>query len=55
MYAKARTGEIGEFTGISSPYEIPENPEIIINTDCSVEENCEKIIAYLVQNNFISS
>lgn len=32
MYAKARTGQIKEFTGISSPYEEPENPELVIDT-----------------------
>ena len=32
LYKKARDGEIKDFTGINSPYEIPENPEIIIDT-----------------------
>lgn len=32
LYAKARNGEINEFTGISSPYEAPENADIVINT-----------------------
>ena len=32
MYVKARAGKIPEFTGISSPYEIPENPELVVNT-----------------------
>jgi len=39
LYAKARSGEIKNFTGIDSPYEIPENPDIIINTEqTSIEE-----------------
>jgi len=40
LYKKARTGEIPEFTGISSPYEIPENPELNINTGTVALENC---------------
>ena len=32
LYEKARAGQIAEFTGISSPYEIPENPELVVNT-----------------------
>jgi len=43
-----RAGEIPEFTGISSPYEKPENPEIIVDTDKdSVEKCAEKIIDHL--------
>jgi adenylylsulfate kinase len=33
LYKKARAGEINDFTGISSPFEKPENPDIIVNTD----------------------
>jgi adenylylsulfate kinase len=33
LYKKARAGEIDDFTGISSPFEKPENPDIIVNTD----------------------
>lgn len=32
LYKKARAGQVSEFTGISSPYEVPENPELVINT-----------------------
>jgi adenylylsulfate kinase len=32
LYKKARAGQIAEFTGISSPYEAPENPELTVNT-----------------------
>ena len=32
LYAKARAGIIKEFTGISDPYEVPENPEMVIDT-----------------------
>lgn len=48
MYKKARRGEISEFTGISSPYEEPENAEIIVNTDeYSVDECVNQIISQL--------
>ena len=48
MYAKARRGEIKEFTGISSPYERPENPEMIIETGKFNLEQCvEMILTYL--------
>ncbi|KAI0206436.1 Adenylylsulfate kinase-domain-containing protein [Astrocystis sublimbata] len=48
LYKKARSGEIKEFTGISSPYEAPENPEITIRTaERSVEECVADIVAWL--------
>ncbi len=48
LYKKARLGVIKEFTGISSPYEKPENPEIVINTDKqSLDECVDKILDYL--------
>lgn len=54
MYAKARNGEIKNFTGISSPYESPTNPEIhVINNDISLEEASQQIINYLLENNYI--
>lgn len=54
LYSRARKGEIPEFTGISSPYEPPDNPEITLHTDKeSVVESVEKIMAYLRQKKFI--
>ncbi|PRR82219.1 adenylyl-sulfate kinase [Clostridium vincentii] len=48
LYKKARAGEIKNFTGITSPYEKPENPEITVHTDTqSIEECVESIKAYL--------
>lgn len=45
MYQKALRGEIKEFTGISDPYEEPENPEIILETDKeTLEESARKVI-----------
>ena len=40
LYARARAGEIPEFTGISSPFEEPENPEVIVCSDISDIEEC---------------
>lgn len=45
LYAKAIAGEIPDFTGISSPYETPETPEIVIETDLqTVEQSVDNII-----------
>jgi adenylylsulfate kinase len=40
MYKKARAGLISDFTGISSPYEAPDNPELLINTGGSTLDDC---------------
>ena len=54
MYAKARRGEIKNFTGISSPYENPVNPEIhIINNNISLEAAADQIINYLLEKDYI--
>lgn len=45
LYKKARKGEIKQFTGIDQPYEVPKNPEIIINTNELSIEECVKIIS----------
>jgi adenylylsulfate kinase len=48
LYAKARAGEIKEFTGISSPYEAPENPELRIDTGSHDLEACvAQVLSYL--------
>lgn len=48
LYKKARAGEIPEFTGINSPYEAPENPELVIHTDeHSIQECVDQVIDYL--------
>ncbi|ADI31597.1 adenylyl-sulfate kinase [Staphylothermus hellenicus] len=50
LYKKALRGEIKHFTGISDPYEPPENPDIVVDTvKYSVEENVAKIINYLAR------
>ena len=54
LYKKARKGEIPEFTGITSPYEEPDAPELVIETDkLSIEEAADKIIAYLATQKII--
>lgn len=54
LYKKARSGDIQEFTGISSPYEVPENPEIIVRSgEDSVESCTNKIIDYLIRESKI--
>ena len=55
LYAKARAGIIPEFTGISDPYEVPEDAEISIDTtDISVEEAAQVVYDYLVLHGYIS-
>lgn len=54
LYQKARQGVIKEFTGISSPYEEPEKPEIIVESHLnSIEESVEHIVQYLKENKLI--
>lgn len=52
LYAKARRGEIKNFTGIGSPYEIPLNPHLEIKTnEVTLEEGAKKIIDYISKHN----
>lgn len=54
LYKKARAGEIKEFTGISAPYEPPENPEIHIKTgECDVTQAVKAITEYLVSHSYL--
>lgn len=49
LYKKARAGEIKNMTGISAPYEAPENPDIEIKTEeVSVEDAANKIVEYIL-------
>jgi len=55
LYKRARAGEIKNYTGIDSPYEKPENPEIVIDTDQqSLEESVSKILDFLKSKRIIS-
>lgn len=54
LYAKARRGEIKDFTGIDSPYEEPLEPELTIQSHkVTIEEAVKEIIDYLVSKNMI--
>jgi adenylylsulfate kinase len=55
LYKKARAGEIKNYTGISSPYEKPDHPDIVLDTsEDSVETNVEKILIFLEERNIFS-
>jgi adenylylsulfate kinase len=55
LYKKARAGEIADFTGISSPYEVPENPEIRVNTGMDDLDSCvAQVLNYLRLKGFVS-
>jgi sulfate adenylyltransferase len=54
MYAKARRGEIKDFTGINDPYEPPDNPEITLDTVIHTpEDNARLILQHLIQGGFV--
>ncbi len=54
LYKKARAGIIQNFTGVSDPYEHPENPEIAVHTgEESIEDSACKILAYLEERGLI--
>ena len=54
LYAKARSGEIKHFTGISDPYEEPKDAELIAQTnDQTAEESCEFILDHLKELGFL--
>ncbi len=55
LYKKARKGEIADFTGVSAPYEIPERPEITVNTALeTVERSAGKVLEYLDKQGYLS-
>jgi len=55
LYAKARSGELQDFTGISDPYEEPDSPEVIVDTSkTSVKQAAHEIILYLEQEGYLS-
>lgn len=56
LYAKARQGLIPEFTGISDPYEVPERPELRIDTsDLAPAEAAQEILLYLFKEGYLDS
>ena len=55
LYKKARSGEIPNFTGISDPYEAPENPEVLVDTSReTVDESGQKVLDFLKSQGLIS-
>jgi adenylylsulfate kinase len=46
LYEKARCGEVKDFTGINSPYEAPDNPDIIIDTENKTVDECVHMILH---------
>lgn len=55
LYKKARAGEIANFTGISSDYQAPCDPEIALHTDeQSIEQSVEQLINYLIEHGYIN-
>ncbi|MGA9130661.1 MAG: bifunctional sulfate adenylyltransferase/adenylylsulfate kinase [Candidatus Sulfotelmatobacter sp.] len=56
LYAKARAGILKEFTGISDPYEVPDDAEVVINTsELSPEEAAQEIILHLEREGFVGT
>jgi adenylylsulfate kinase len=56
LYARARRGEIAEFTGISSPYEEPLSPELVVNTGTATLEQCtQDVLSLLKERGIIKS
>ena len=54
LYRKARAGEIPEFTGISAPYEAPERPELVLDTNAqTVEESVAALLGYLQDKGYL--
>ena len=55
LYKKARSGEIKDFTGISSPYEIPNDPEIVVETGClDLHASVSQIMKYLCNRELLN-
>lgn len=55
MYKKALAGEITNFTGVDDPYEEPENPELIVDTDKeTIEESVQKVLTKLEELGYVS-
>ena len=54
LYKKARSGEIKNFTGVSDPYEEPQNPEVVVHTGSEdIQTSAGKILDYLVEKGLV--
>ena len=55
LYVKARSGDIPEFTGISAPYEVPKDPELIVKTEnLVVDESAEQLLSFIRSCGFLA-
>jgi adenylylsulfate kinase len=56
LYAKARAGKIPDFTGISAPYEAPETPELVLDSNRqSVADSVAQVVAYLEERGYLEA
>ena len=56
MYAKARAGLVKEFTGVSDPYQLPEDAEVTVDTSAATpEEAVREVLLYLERQGYISA
>jgi adenylylsulfate kinase len=56
LYKKARDGKISDMTGIGSPYEAPEDPELVLDTERSTaDESVQQVLGFLRKNGYIAS
>ena len=53
LYKKAREGTIAEFTGVSAPYEEPENPDLIVDTEHAEIEHCVEMLVKYVEHHLV--
>jgi adenylylsulfate kinase len=55
LYERAKKGEIPNFTGISSPYEVPVNPELYLETHTLTIDNCvSRVMQFVSERGFIT-
>jgi sulfate adenylyltransferase len=56
LYAKARAGIVKEFTGISDPYEVPEDADVVLDTSgLSPEESAQEVLLYLERQGYVGA
>jgi bifunctional enzyme CysN/CysC len=55
LYKKARAGEIQQFTGVSAPYEPPENPELVVDTEALSKDECLALLEDYVEQHLVES
>ena len=56
LYGKARRGELKNFTGIDSPYEVPENPELVLDTaSLAPEEAADRVVAWMHERGYLDA